>query len=115
MLEIWHNPRCSKSRQTLAIIQEAGVDVRVRRYIEDAPTPEELDAVLQALGAQPAELARLGEPVAQDLDLAVADLSRARWLETLAAHPVLIERPVVIHDDGRAIVGRPPERVHELL
>lgn len=115
MLEIWHNPRCSKSRQTLALIEEAGGEVRVRRYIEDAPTPQELDRVLEALGMEPSALVRMGESVARDLDLKNRELSRAEWLEVISEHPILIERPVVIRQDGRVVMGRPPENVRELL
>ena len=115
MLEIWHNPRCSKSRQALAFIEEAGADVRVHHYLKEAPTPQQLDRVLEALGIEPAALVRMGESVAQDLDLKSRELSRADWLEVLSSHPILIERPVVIHEDGRVVIGRPPESVRELL
>jgi len=112
---IWHNPRCSKSRATLAILEDAGVTVAVRRYRDDPPTAEELDIVLEALVMQPEALARMGEQVAKDLGLADADLSRSEWLNVMAEHPVLIERPVVIAPDGRAMLGRPPENVRALL
>jgi len=115
MLEIWHNPRCSKSRQTLQLIEEAGVEVTVRRYLEDPPTTAELDRVLRVLEMEPADLARLGEVVARELGLRTRQLTRQDWLETLVAHPVLIERPVVIRDDGRVRLGRPPENVQDLL
>ena len=115
MLEIWHNPRCSKSRETLAIIKEAGAEVRVRLYINDVPSMTELERVLQALEVDPAALVRIGEPVAKDLKLKSRELSRSEWLKVLVANPILIERPIVIRDDGRAIVGRPPENVHDLL
>ena len=115
MLEIWHNPRCSKSRETLAIIKEAGAEVRVRLYTNDVPSMTELEKVLQALEVDPAALVRIGEPVAKDLKLKFRELSRSEWLKVLVANPILIERPIVIRDDGRAIVGRPPENVHDLL
>lgn len=115
MLEIWHNPRCSKSRQTLAIIEEAGAEVRVRRYIDDVPSMTELNRVLRALEVEPTALVRIGEPVAKQLKLKSRELSRSEWLTVLVAHPILIERPIVIRDDGRAIVGRPPENVRDLL
>ncbi len=115
MLEIWHNPRCSKSRETLAIIKEAGAEVRVRLYTNDVPSMTELEKVLQALEVDPAALVRIGEPVAKDLKLKFRELSRSDWLKVLVANPILIERPIVIRDDGRAIVGRPPENVHDLL
>jgi len=115
MLEIWHNPRCSKSRRTLQLIEAAGVDVRVRRYLEEPPTSRELDDVLKALDLEPRELARLGETAAAGLGLEHRRLTRAEWLATMTEHPILIERPVVRHEDGRAIVGRPPETVRDLL
>ena len=115
MLEIWHNPRCSKSRQTLQIIEEAGVDVTVRRYLEDPPTVADLDRVLRALDMEPVELARLGEAIARDLGLRRRDLTRQEWLDAMVENPILIERPVVISDDGRARLGRPPEIVREIL
>lgn len=67
MLEIWHNPRCSKSRQTLEIIEASGVEVHVRRYLDEPPTPQELEATLAALGMEPRQLARLGEAAAIEL------------------------------------------------
>jgi len=112
---IWHNPRCSKSRAALAILEESGATVQVRRYREDPPTTDELDLVLGALGMSPSALVRMGEQVAKDLGLADADLSRDEWLKVMAEHPVLIERPVVIAPDGRAVLGRPPESVRALL
>ena len=115
MLEIWHNPRCSKSRETLAIIKEAGAEVRVRLYINDVPSMTELERILEALEVDPAALVRIGEPVAKDLKLKFRELSRSEWLKVLVANPILIERPIVIRDDGRAIVGRPPENVRDLL
>ena len=112
---IWHNPRCSKSRATLTLLEEAGVAVRVRRYLDDPPTTRELDTVLRALAMSPAELVRMGEEIAVDLELDVADLSRDEWLKVMVDHPRLIERPVVIAADGRAALGRPPENVRQLL
>lgn len=115
MIEIWHNPRCSKSRRTLALIQDAEMDVRVRRYMEDPPTPAQLDAVLDALAIEPSQIVRWGEARAKELDLGDRALSRDQWLALLSENPILIERPVVIRGDGRAIIGRPPENVLELL
>jgi arsenate reductase (glutaredoxin) len=117
-LTIWHNPRCSKSRATLGLIAEAGVEPDVRRYLDDPPSPAELEAALAALGLEPWELARMSEPLAAELGL--ADLPRdagvrKRWIAILSANPKLIERPVVLAGDGRAVLGRPPENVAELL
>jgi arsenate reductase (glutaredoxin) len=112
-VEIWHNARCSKSRGALALLAERGAAVRERRYLDDPPTREELEAVLRRLGTDdPRALVRTGEAVYRELGLAGAD--RDALLDAMVAHPILLERPVVIAGD-RAVVGRPPERVLELL
>lgn len=117
-LTIWHNPRCSKSRQTLALIEEAGIEVEVRLYLEDPPSPDELTEALRMLDMEPWELARTKEPLAREVglnDLPREQSSREEWIRIMAANPKLIERPVVIAGDGRARLGRPPESVGELL
>jgi arsenate reductase (glutaredoxin) len=114
-VEIWHNPRCSKSRQTLELLEDEGVTPRVRRYLEDPPTLAELDRVLGELGLEPWEVARTGEKVAKELGLKDWEHDRRRWLEALVANPILIERPIVVTGDGRAALGRPPESVRALL
>ena len=114
-MELWHNPRCSKSRAAKALLEERGVTFRERRYLDDPPTAAELDAVLRALGREPWEVARLGEPVAAELGLRDAPRDRAAWIAAMVAHPVLIERPVLVAEDGRAALGRPPEHVLRLL
>lgn len=114
-LTIWHNPRCSKSRAALEILMAAGAPVDERRYLDVPPTTSELDAVLTALRKEPWEIARLGERVAKELRLADLPHDRARWIEVMAANPILIERPIVISADGQAVVGRPPEAVRSLL
>ena len=114
-MELWHNPRCSKSRQAKALLDERGVAYTERRYLDDPPTPAELDAVLTALGLEPWELARMNEPVARDLGLASLPHDRARWIAVLAEHPILIERPILVTGDGRAALGRPPEAIMPLL
>ncbi|CAB4874983.1 unannotated protein [freshwater metagenome] len=114
-MELWHNPRCSKSRQALALLEERGVAFHERRYLDDPPAAAELEAVLAALKMEPWEVARLGEPVARELSLKDLPHDRARWLTLLAQHAILIERPILITGDGRAVVGRPPELVLSLL
>ncbi|HET6692492.1 MAG TPA: arsenate reductase family protein [Miltoncostaeaceae bacterium] len=114
-MELWHNPRCSKSRAAKGLLEERGVAFRERRYLDEPPTTEELDAVLRALGREPWEVARLGEPVAVELGLRDWPHDRARWIAAMVTHPVLIERPVLVADDGRAALGRPPEDVLGLL
>ena len=113
-MEIWHNPRCSKSRQALALLEERGAAPEVRRYLDDPPAPAELSAALDALGMEPWEIARMGEARAKELGLAELDHDRDAWIELLSANPILIERPIAIADGGAAL-GRPPERVLELL
>lgn len=116
-MEIWHNPRCSKSREALGILEDAGVDHDVRRYLDEPPTPERLDEVLSLLGLEPWQLVRTGEQEYGDLGMGAWERGpgdRDRWVRAMAANPRLIERPVVI-DGDRAVVGRPPQAVHELL
>ena len=114
-LTIWHNQRCSKSRSARDILEEAGVEFEERKYLEAPPTAKELDEVLTALGKEPWDIARMGEDVAKDLKLKDEPHDRTRWIELMVANPILIERPIIITTDGRAVVGRPPEAVKELL
>jgi len=114
-VEIWHNPRCTKSRAAKAALDEAGLDYTERRYLDEPPTEQELDAVLTKIGKEPWEVARLKEPIAQELGLKSLDHDRARWLALMAANPVLIERPIIITDDGRALVARDPQAVQTAL
>jgi len=114
-LSLWHNPRCSKSRGAKEILEEAGVAFEERRYLEQPPTAAELDQVLTALGKEPWEVARTGEAVAKEIGLKDLPRDRARWIEVMVANPVLIERPILVSSDGRAVVGRPPENVRDLL
>jgi arsenate reductase len=110
---IWHNPRCSKSRGALALLTGLGIDPTVVRYLDAAPTRDQLEDVLRRLGADdPRAITRTGERLYRELDLGGAD--RDTLLDALAANPSLIERPIVIAGD-RAVVGRPPERVRELF
>ena len=114
-MEIWHNPRCSKSREALALLREAGVEPTVRRYLDDPPTADELRRVLAMLDMEPWDVVRFGEAVARELGL--RDRPREdpeAWIELLAATPRLIERPVVVAED-RAVLGRPPDRVMALV
>ena len=114
-VELWHNPRCSKSRAAKQLLDDRGAAYVERRYLDEPPTVEELDAVCSALGRQPWEIARTGEAAAAGLGLAELPLDRGAWLEVLVANPVLIERPILVTDDGRAALGRPPEGIIELL
>lgn len=114
-MELWHNPRCSKSRQAKAILDAAGAEYAERRYLDDPPTAAELDAALTGMGLEPWEVARLGEPVAREQRLRDLPHDRDRWIAVMVAHPILIERPILVGDDGRAVLGRPPEAVEDLL
>ena len=114
-LTIWHNQRCSKSRSAKDILTSAGVEFEERRYLEAPPTASELDAVLTALGKEPWDIARMGEDVAKELRLRDEPHDRRRWIELMVANPILIERPIVVTADGRAVLGRPPEAVEVLL
>ena len=106
---IWHNPRCSKSRQTLALLEERGISPDVRLYLDDAPSTSEMAKVLQQLGIKPWELLRRGEKVFKELGLG-KDAADKALIEAMSANPILIERPIVIHGGGAAL-GRPPENV----
>lgn len=114
-MELWHNPRCTKSRQAKALLDERGVEYHERRYVDDAPSAEELDGVLTALGREPWEITRMGEPVAAELGLRSLAHDRATWIEVLVANPILIERPILVTGDGRAAIGRPTEAIENLL
>ncbi len=115
--EIWHNPRCSKSRNATAHLDEAGVDYTVRRYLDDPPTAAELRTVLERLGAEPWDITRTGEQVAKDMGIpdwerTVAD--RERWIAALSANPQLIQRPIVLTSDGGAVVARDEKTLESL-
>lgn len=113
-LTIYHNPRCSKSREALRLIEERGIEPQVVRYLETPPDAPTLDALLRLLGLEPRELMRRKEPEYEALGLDDPSLSREALIGALVAHPRLIERPIVVKD-GKAILGRPPERVLDLL
>ncbi len=110
---IWHNPRCSKSRQTLALIEERGVAPVVRKYLEDAPDEAEIRAALAALGLRPIAAMRTKEKEFKDLGLS-KDSDDLTLIRAMAATPKLIERPIVFKD-GKARLGRPPEAVLDIL
>ena len=110
---IWHNPRCSKSRETLALIEEKGEQPQIRKYLEEAPSVAEIEEILGLLGIEPRALMRTKEGLYKDLGLAeVSDA--ATLIRAMADNPKLIERPVVIKN-GKARLGRPPEAVLEIL
>jgi arsenate reductase len=112
---IYHNARCSKSRQTLALLEEQGRDLPVIPYLDTPPTVGELDAICRLLGKEPVEICRTKETRFKELGLDVSDdRSREAWLELMVGNPILIERPIVVCK-GKAAMGRPPESVLEIL
>ncbi|PKQ12276.1 MAG: arsenate reductase (glutaredoxin) [Alphaproteobacteria bacterium HGW-Alphaproteobacteria-1] len=113
MITYWHNPRCSKSRQGLALLEERGAAVTVRRYLEDAPSDAELRAVLAHLGCAPIDIMRTGEARFRELGLS-RESNPETLIAAMAENPILIERPIAIMDD-RAVIGRPPEALLTLL
>ncbi|GAB3332764.1 arsenate reductase (glutaredoxin) [Marilutibacter aestuarii] len=110
----FHNPRCSKSRAALALLHARGIEPELVAYLDAPPAIDELQSLLQALGMTPRELLRTGEEAYKGLGLDDPTLDDASLLAAMHAHPKLIERPIFVRD-GRAVVGRPPERVLELL
>ncbi len=111
---IWHNPRCSKSRQTLALLVDREIEPNVVLYLETPPDAKELDSVLTKLGQNPRDLMRKGEEAYKTLGLDNQNLTRDQLIGAMIANPALIERPVVINGD-KAAVGRPPENVLKIL
>lgn len=111
---LWHNPRCSKSRGALALLAERGVHPQIRDYLREPPSSDELQALLRALDMPARALLRSGEAVFTELGLADQTLEEARLLDAMSAHPALIERPILVAGP-RAVVGRPPERILDLL
>lgn len=117
-MEIWINPACSKCRVAAAALDEAGVDYTVRRYLDEPPTPDELERVLARLQLEPWEIARLSEPAAQESGLngLPRDAAhRADWVARMVAHPILIQRPIITNDRGESVVGRTPEALRQVL
>ena len=111
---IYHNPRCSKSRQTLALLEERGIAPRVVDYLKTPPSAAELKTILKTLGLRPRDLIRKGEPLYAELGLKDRDLDDDALIALMVANPILIERPIVV-SGGKAAIGRPPESVLEIL
>ncbi|RUO44324.1 arsenate reductase (glutaredoxin) [Aliidiomarina taiwanensis] len=111
---MYHNPRCSKSRQTLALLQEQGIEPTIVEYLKTPPSSEELSQVLAALGISAREIIRTGEEEYKTLNLATFDGTEAELIALLCDHPKLIQRPIVINGD-KAKIGRPPEDVLQIV
>ncbi len=114
-LTIYHNPRCSKSRQTLALLEEHGKEFEILEYLKTAPSVEELKELLEKLGMKdPRELMRKKEALYKELNLSDSSLSEEALLSAMSKHPQIIERPIVIHNH-QAAIGRPPETILSIL
>ncbi|MFT6849229.1 MAG: arsenate reductase [Sphingobacteriales bacterium] len=112
-MKIYHNPRCSKSRQTLAIIEELNHDVEIIEYLKQGPSIDEIRDVVKKLGMKPEQIIRKGEKIFKE-DYKGREMSDEDWIKAMAENPILIERPIVIKGD-KAVLGRPPENVKELF
>jgi len=113
-VKIYHNPKCSKSRATLALLEERNVELEVVRYLETPLDAKEINGILKKLGLEPRDIMRKGEAAYKEQDLADESLSRDALIEAMAGEPILIERPIVVNGD-RARIGRPPESVLDIL
>lgn len=117
-MEIWINPACSKCRSAVSLLDAEGAEYTVRRYLEDVPSEDEIRAVLERLGLEPWDITRTGEAAAKELgvkDWARDAGARDRWIAALAAHPELIQRPIITADDGTAVVARTEDAVRDAL
>lgn len=111
---IYHNPRCSKSRETLALLEEEGIKPQVVEYLKQPPTKEELKAILKRLNLKPRQLMRCKEEKYSELKLDNPQLTDDELIEAMVSNPILIERPIVLFKN-KAALGRPPEQVLEIL
>ena len=111
---IYHNPRCSKSRQTLNLLQEHGIQPTIIEYLETPPSAKKLGKILVMLGLRPRELMRNKEDVYAASSLDNPNLSDDDLIEAMIKHPILIERPIILAND-KATIGRPPEQVFEII
>ncbi|MFI9120998.1 arsenate reductase family protein [Streptomyces bikiniensis] len=117
-MEIWINPACSKCRGALTLLDAEGAGYTVRRYLEDVPSADEIREVLGRLGLEPWDVTRTQEAEAKELGVKEWPrdaAGRDRWIEALAAHPRLIQRPIITAEDGTAVVGRTEEAVRDAL
>jgi arsenate reductase len=113
-ITLWHNPRCSKSRQTLELLKGRGIDPIIREYLKQPPSHAEVDTLIELVGGDTRELIRDGEPEFKKLGRKKAELGKADIARAIAAHPVLLQRPILVAGK-RAAIGRPPEAVLPLL
>lgn len=113
MATIYHNPRCRKSRETLALLESKGIEADVVEYLKDIPSEKELKSILKKLGMKPEALLRKGEAIYKE-SYKGKELSDAEWIKAMVEHPKLIERPIVV-SGNKAAIGRPPEQVLDLF
>ena len=113
-ITLYHNPRCSKSRQTLKLLEEQGINPKIIEYLKNPPTPEKLKEILSLLKISPLDLMRKKEDEYKELGLANSKLSDEDLIDYMVKNPILIERPIVVVD-GKAVLGRPPEQVLNIL
>ncbi len=111
---IYHNPRCSKSRETLKLLRDKGIEPEVIEYLKTPPSAAQIETLLKQLGLEPLELMRTKEKTFKELGLDPKKTSRKKLVDAMAKHPILIERPIVIAN-GQAALGRPPENVVSIL
>ncbi len=111
---IYHNPRCSKSRRTLELIRDKGIEPEIIEYLEDPPETSTIERLLSLLNLQPRDLMRKNEAEYKEADLHNPEIPRDALIEAMHRHPILIERPIVVSGD-RARIGRPPEDVLEII
>lgn len=112
-MKIYHNPRCSKSRQTLQIIKDAGAEVEIIEYLNEVPTQDELAAILIKLGMNAEDILRKGEDIFKQ-NYKGKTFSNDEWIKIMVENPKLIERPIIVKGN-KAVLGRPPENVNEFL
>lgn len=113
MFKIYHNTRCSKSREACGILQDKGVEFETIEYLKTPPTQKEIKGLLKMLGMKAQDIIRKGEPLFKE-KFADKKLSESEWIKALAENPILIERPIIVKGN-KAIIGRPPEKVLELI
>jgi arsenate reductase len=114
-ISIYHNPKCSKSRETLTLLNERGIEPEIILYLTSPPNPKELSAILKKLGMEAKQLIRFKETIAQELGIKPSDnRPDTEWIKLMAESPILIERPIVITSE-KAVIGRPPEAVLDLI
>lgn len=113
MITIYHNPRCRKSREGLQIVEATGKEFQIREYLKELPSTDELKTVIESLGIKPLDLVRKNESIWKE-NFKGKTLSDQEIIQAMAKHPKLIERPIVLND-GKAVVGRPPENILQII